>query len=135
MVSKSDRLSDLFKGRAGLVEAELIPFFEVKDLVILAALTRSIRALFNPRSAHHINFLKVFAEKLEVAPTDNLISKIQDQTDWLAILKIVFEFNTQLRLLPNQSLGHTYTRYDSIYKNKEILSYAGGNESLWSEEN
>ena len=76
MVSKSDRLSDLFVRRAGLVEAELLPFFEIRDLIILAALSRSQRTLFDPQSIHHINFLRVFAEKLEVASSDSLLSKI-----------------------------------------------------------
>ena len=71
MVSYKDRLTELFKRRAGLVEAELLPFFEVRELAILAALSRSIRALFDPLSTHHINFLRIFAEKLEIDPSDS----------------------------------------------------------------
>jgi hypothetical protein len=76
MVSYKDRLTELFKRRAGLVEAELLPFFEVRELAILAALSRSIRALFDPLSAHPINFLRIFAEKLEIDPSDNKLCKV-----------------------------------------------------------
>ncbi len=39
---------------------------------------------------------------------------------------------TKVRLAPNQSLGHTYTRYNKEAQRKEYLSYAGGNESYWT---
>jgi hypothetical protein len=47
-------------------------------------------------------------------------------------MKVVAECAVELRLLKNQSLGHTYTRYNKDEKRKEYLSYAGGNESMWT---
>ena len=76
MVSYKDRLTELFRRRAGLVEAELVPFFEIKELAILAVLSRSIRALFDPLSTRHINFLRIFAEKLEIDPSDSELCKV-----------------------------------------------------------
>ena len=35
----------------------------------------------------------------------------------------------KIRLAPNQSLGHTYIRFNWEAQKKEYLSYAGGNES------
>jgi hypothetical protein len=60
MVSKVDHLTNLFTNKAGLVEAELLPMFEIHELVILASLSKATRKLFDPASSHHINFLKVF---------------------------------------------------------------------------
>ena len=70
MVSNSDFLSSLFKNKAGLVEAELVPMFDLLDLVLLGSLCRKTRKLFDPNSNHHINFSKVFSEKLAVDLSD-----------------------------------------------------------------
>ena len=64
MVSKTDFLSNLFKSRAGLVEAELVPMFDLRELLLLSSLCKQTRKLFDPNSTHHINFSKVLSEKL-----------------------------------------------------------------------
>jgi hypothetical protein len=51
----------------------------------------------------------------------------------LDVLRVVAEFAGKLKLSKNQSLGHTYTRYNKEEKRKEYLSYAGGNESMWTD--
>jgi len=78
MVSKIDRLTELFIQRAGLVEAELLPFLEIGELVIVSSLSRTQRALFDPKSSHHINFIKIFSEKLELESSDSSLARVQD---------------------------------------------------------
>ena len=62
MVSQSDYFTNLFKTRAGLVEAELVPLFEMQDLIAVSSLSSATRKLFDPKSSHHINFGRVFKE-------------------------------------------------------------------------
>ena len=64
MVSKSDHVSNLFQHKAGLVEACLLPYLEILELNAVASLSTTFRKLFDPNSSHHINFLKVFSERL-----------------------------------------------------------------------
>jgi len=66
MVSKSNHLTNLFKVKAGLVEACLLPFFTVQELIAVASLQKTIRRLFDPDSSHHINFVKTFSDRLEI---------------------------------------------------------------------
>ena len=99
MVSKSDRLSDLFKKRAGLVEAELLPYMEIEELVIVSSLSTRIRSIFLPYSSHHINFLKVFTERLNLDPSDSGLSEITNKGSWLEVLKVVADLMPILRLM------------------------------------
>ena len=68
MVGSIDRLSNLVKHKAGLTEAILLPFFNTIDLVRLSAVNHAWNNFFEPsHPAHHINFSKVFLERLLVA--------------------------------------------------------------------
>ena len=129
MVSKTDYLSNLFKSKAGLVEAELVPMFELRDLVLLSSLCRQTRKLFDPTSQHHINYTKVMSEKLQIDHNDleavEVFKALNDKASWIAILKVVADFNTKLRLMPNSK--SSYTRFDREYRKKEYLSYTGSN--------
>lgn len=131
MVSKSDYLSTLFKNKRGLVEAELIPMFELKELLLLSSLCKQSRSMFDPGSPYHINFSKVIAGKLGIDPTDNkeyeVMRKFNDSVSWLAILKEAAEYSLTLRLMPNTAKNVTYTRFDREYGSKEYLSYTGKN--------
>ena len=52
---------------------------------------------------------------------------LNDKASWIAILKVVAEFNKKLRLMPNTLNSFTYTRFDKVYRTKEYLGYAGNN--------
>ena len=66
MVSKTDYISSLFKQKAGLTEAILLPYFNLLELTRVSSLNRVTRNLFLPLSSHHINYLKLFCVILDI---------------------------------------------------------------------
>ena len=66
MVSASDRISNMFQNKAGLVEACLIPYLEIFEMNILASMSKKIRKLFDPKSNHHLNFFIMFSKRLQI---------------------------------------------------------------------
>ncbi len=116
MVSKTDHISNLFQNKAGLVEAILLPYLSIIDQVRVASLKRTIRKLFLPSSAHHINYLKVFGAILDLCETDESEDvealKLAAGTSWFNLIKHAAVLMTKVRLAPNQSLGHTYIRFN-----------------------
>jgi len=72
MVESIDRLSKLVTNKAGLTEAILLPYFNIIDLVRISCVNHFWRNFFEPNHpAHHINFIKVFIERLEIPTDDN----------------------------------------------------------------
>ncbi len=135
MVESTDYFTNLVVHRKGLTEAELLPLLTVRELVVFASLNRASRSLCSPSSGHHINFAKVFVDRLrQMSYTDAELEPIYlefaDVGTWRQVLEIAKKYTCdKLVLVPEQHLGHTYTRFNLMLKHKEYLSYAGGNES------
>ena len=103
MVSASNHLSNLFQEKAGLVEACLLYFLTIKELNEVASLSKTIRKLFDPKSGHHLNFVKTFSDRLEIYSDDKdyvSLLPLNDAKTWIEVLKHAATQFTKLRLSP-----------------------------------
>jgi len=119
----------LFQTKAGLVEAILIPLLDLIDLVRVSSLSKQIRKLFDPKSKHHINYLRIFSERLQINFLFHpQLAQIDQKETWLEVLKLVDSLLPNIRIMQLQTFGHTYIRnLDRTFKTTEYLSYAGSN--------
>jgi hypothetical protein len=53
--------SETVKVRRGMVEAILLPYFEIIDIVRFAGLSKTCRSYIDPNSPKHINYGNLFA--------------------------------------------------------------------------
>lgn len=87
MVESIDRLTKLVTNKAGLTEAILLPYFTIIDLVRISCVNKNWRNFFEPsHPAHHINFIKVFIERLQIPANDDEYdeakSELQSVKSW-----------------------------------------------------
>ena len=93
MVESVDRLSNLVKHKAGLTKAILLPYCNTIDLVRLSAVNHAWNNFFEPsHAAHHINFSKVFLERLSVSKDSDEYSEASTELlnakTWREVLEI-----------------------------------------------
>jgi len=86
--------------RKGMVEAILLPFFDITDLVRFAGLCWNSRKLLSPQYKKHINFHRLF-QQLE---PDLDKDAFQGCETWMQILKVCADkVLGQTRLVDGQS--------------------------------
>jgi hypothetical protein len=84
--------------RKGMVEAILLPFFDMQDLIHFGGLSKDCRKLLNPKEKSHVNFSLLF--KQQEPDLDN--DAFKDCNTWRAILEVCADLFGQMRLVNGQ---------------------------------
>ena len=61
---------------------------------------------------------------------DEVFKLLPKQERFTDVMNIVFEQSGKLVKWEKQIYGHSYHRFNKVSKKKELLSYAGGNSSM-----
>jgi hypothetical protein len=137
MVEKKDSLTDLGKTRGGLVEALLLPYLDMQDIVRLAASNKFWRKYLDPLHGYHVNWSKLVLSRLQLTNEDPNFERVSDQladvSKFKAVLEIYAENLTKLVKWPGDPRGFTYSRYNKKLRCREWLAYGGKNGTMNNE--
>ena len=118
--------------RRGMVEAELLPLLEFQELVVFAGLSKACRSMLTPNDARCVHFGNLFGANIDFDEPSQV--RLNESSSFKAVMEIVAEKCEKLVSVPKIKHGNSYKRYDKEARTVEYLCYAGGNQSMWTED-
>jgi len=115
----------------GMIVGELLPLLEFQDLITCNRTCKGFNHLITPTYSTAVRYDHLFTEQ-KIDLQDEELQDLANSRTLNEVTVVYHRATRSVRLMKSQKLGHSYTRFDAETRRKEYLSYAGGNESMWT---